>query len=64
MRLHQTQRTIRRGSFRNVKDLKGKFQQFVENYNPNAKAFVWTATADSILQKIERLCQVIYRTKH
>jgi putative transposase len=59
-----TQRAIRRGSFRNVKDLTSKIEQFVENYNPKAKAFVWTATADSILQKIERLCQVISGTQH
>lgn len=59
-----TQRAIRRGSFRNVKDLIGKIEHFVENYNPKAKPFVWTATADSILQKLENLCQVISGTQH
>jgi putative transposase len=59
-----TQRAIRRGTFRNVKDLVSKIERFVECYNPKAKPFVWSATADSILQKIERLCQVISGTQH
>ena len=59
-----TQRAIRRGSFRNVKDLIRKIEDFVDNYNPKANPFVWNATADSILHKIEKLCQVISGTKH
>ncbi len=59
-----TQRAIRRGSFRNVKDLIANIKRFVDNYNPKAKPFVWTATADSILDKISRLCQAISGTRH
>jgi len=59
-----TQQAIRRGSFRGVKDLVAKIDRFVDSYNPKAKPFVWTATADSILQKIERLCKYISGTKH
>jgi len=54
-----TQRAIRRGSFRSVKALIGNIERFVEHYNPKSKPSVWTATAESILQKIERLCKVI-----
>ena len=57
-----TQKAIRRGTFRSVKELKDKIQLFVDNYNPSSKPFMWTATADSILAKIERLCQRIYGT--
>jgi len=57
-----TQKAIRRGTFRSVKDLKDKIQLFVDNYNPSSKPFMWTATADSILAKIERLCQRISGT--
>jgi len=57
-----TQRAIRRGSFRSVRDLIAHIDRFVRDYNPKAKPFVWTATADSILEKIQRLCQVIYGT--
>ena len=59
-----TQRAIRRGSFRSVRDLVNTINQFVQGYNAHADPFVWTATADSILQKIERLCQVISGTRH
>jgi putative transposase len=59
-----TQRAIRRGSFRKVKDLIASIQRFVDNYNPKAKPFAWTATADSILEKISRLCQAISGTRH
>jgi len=59
-----TQRAIRRGSFRSVKELTAKIDQFVANYNKNAKPFQWVATADSILAKIERLCRRISGTEH
>jgi putative transposase len=59
-----TQKAIRRGSFRRVKDLVANIERFVENYNPKSKPFVWTATADSILGKIQRLCQSIAGTEH
>ena len=54
-----TQRAIRRGSFRSVKELVQKIDDFVQHYNRKQRPFVWTATADSILQKIARLCSRI-----
>lgn len=59
-----TQKAIRRGSFRSVRDLTANIERFVINYNPKAKPFVWTATADSILNKIQRLCHAISGTQH
>jgi transposase len=59
-----TQRAIRRGSFRSVKDLIEKIDHFVRNYNRSHRPFAWTATADSILQKIARLCSRISGTEH
>ena len=50
-----TQQAIRRGSFSSVKQLVNKIEQFVANYNANTSPFVWTATAESILNKVERL---------
>ena len=49
-----TQKAIRRGSFSSVAQLKEKILRFTDNYNPGAHPFLWTATADSILQKIQR----------
>jgi transposase len=57
-----TQRAIRRGTFRSVKALIEKIEQFVAQYNPTSHPFVWTATADSILEKVRRLCQRISET--
>jgi hypothetical protein len=54
-----TQRAIRRGSFSSVKELVQKIDAFVQHYNRTYRPFVWTATADSILQKIARLCSRI-----
>jgi len=59
-----TQQAIRRGSFRSVKDLTAKINQFVQHYNRNCRPFAWTATADSILQKLARLCSRISGTAH
>jgi putative transposase len=59
-----TQRAIRRGTFRSVKDLIDNIKLFAEHYNKNSKPFMWTATADSILAKIERLCKGIAGTIH
>lgn len=59
-----TQRAIRRGSFSSVKDLVQKIDQFVQNYNRTHRPFIWTATPDSILQKIARLCSRISGTAH
>ncbi len=59
-----TQRALKRNSFKTVTELTRKIDSFVEQYNAHSRPFVWTATADSILQKIERLCKVICGTPH
>jgi putative transposase len=59
-----TQKAIRRGSFTSVKELVANIDNYVTHYNRHPKPFMWTATADSILAKIERLCQAISETRH
>jgi len=59
-----TQRAIRRGTFRSVRDLVAKIERFVQRYNRRCQPFVWTATPDSILEKIERLCKAVAGTGH
>jgi putative transposase len=53
-----------RGTFSSVKDLVEKIDHYVQNSNRRAQPFVWTATADSIFAKVERLCERIYGTAH
>ena len=57
-----TGKAIRRGSFASVKELVNKIDHFVAHYNQNCKPFTWTATADSILAKLNRLCERISGT--
>ncbi len=59
-----TQRAIRRGTFRSVRDLRKKIEIFVDHYTRRCQPFAWTATPDSILEKLERLCQAIAGTGH
>jgi len=59
-----TQRAIRRGSFRSVKELIHKIDEFVSAYNEDARPFMWHATADSIFEKLGRLCERISGTAH
>ena len=59
-----TQKAIRRGSFRSTKQLIEKIDQFVKNYNSKTKPFIWTATADSILAKVNRVFKSISGTQH
>jgi len=59
-----TQRAIRRGTFRNVKALIAKIEEFVSQYNRASHPFAWTATAESIIEKVRRLCQRISGTGH
>src|ERR1700687_814524 len=59
-----TQKAIRRGTFGSVKELVAKIESFVHRYNAEARPFSWTATPDSILEKIQRLCERISGTQH
>ena len=59
-----TQKAIRRGTFRSVPELVQKIDQFVHSSNTQARPFVWTATADSIFAKLQRLCERIPGTGH
>jgi putative transposase len=54
-----TQRAIRRGSFKNVRQLIKQIDDFVTHYNSKTCPFIWTATADSILEKISRIRSII-----
>ena len=59
-----TQKAIRRSSFHNVGELTRKVNAFVEHYNARARTFMWVATAESILAKIQRFRKAISRTLH
>jgi len=49
-----TDKRIRRGVFHNVEELIGAIMDYIEHHNDNPQSFVWTAKAETILQKIRR----------
>ena len=49
-----TEKTIRRGSFVSVPDLKQAIEEFSRAWNQNPKPFIWTASVGKIIEKIER----------
>ena len=58
-----TDRMIRRGTFRSVAELERAIYQWLANWNAEPTAFVWTATADIILDKVRR-CKELAGTAH
>lgn len=54
--------TIRRGSFRSVRDLNAKIRAFIDGWNERCHPFIWTKTADEILKKVNR--QTTSNTDH
>ena len=49
-----TDKAIRRGVFRSVPDLIAAIEEYLRVHNEDPKPFVWTATAESILEKVRR----------
>ena len=58
-----TAKRIRRGVFRSVADLIAAIHEYLQVYNEEPKPFVWTASVESILQKVGR-CKAILETLH
>lgn len=52
-----TNRRIRRGIFRSVKELESAIREYIAVHNEDPKPFVWTRTADQILDSIARFAQ-------
>jgi len=49
-----TDKAIRRGVFTSVPDLIAAIESYLNAHNTNPKPFVWTATAEDILAKVQR----------
>lgn len=52
-----TERQIRRGVHRSVKELENAVFAFIDNHNEAPRPFRWTKSADDILQSIARYCR-------
>ena len=51
-----TNKKLRRGAHRSVYQLNGDIRAWIKTWNENPRPFVWTKTADQILESIARYC--------
>src|ERR1019366_8964475 len=58
-----TDKAIRRGVFYSVPDLIAAIEQYLDTHNEDPQPFIWTASADSIIEKVAR-CKAVYETLH
>ena len=59
-----TEKQLRRGVHRSTRELETAIRQYIEVTNGHAKPFVWTKTADQILDSIARFCHRISNSGH
>src|SRR6202012_3193127 len=52
-----TEQRIRRGVFKSVDELIAAIDDYIATNNQNPKPFVWTATAELILDRVSILCK-------
>lgn len=58
-----TGKRIRRGVFVSVDDLKAAIDEFLRTWNANPRPFIWTATVESIAEKLSRCKQTLEKIK-
>lgn len=59
-----TTKKLRRGAHRSVRELNADIRAWIQTWNGDPKPFVWTKTADQILESIARYCQRINDSRH
>lgn len=52
-----TERRIRRGAFRSVAELEQAIEEYLRTHNEHPRPFVWTKSADLILNKVRKLAE-------
>ena len=59
-----TQKQIRRGTHRSTHELETAIRKYLDAYNQVPQPFVWTKTADEILESVARFCRRISNSGH
>jgi transposase len=59
-----TTKLLKRGAHRSVGALNADIRAWIETWNDNPRPFVWTKTADQILDSIARYCERINVSRH
>ena len=52
-----TEKQIRRGVHRSTRELEHAIRSFIDHHNQHPKPFVWTKSADQILDSVARFCK-------
>lgn len=59
-----TNRKLRRSAHRSVTELERDIRQWINEWNKDPKPFIWTKTADQILDTLAAYCQRISDSGH
>src|SRR5215469_279972 len=59
-----TEKQLRRGAHRSTRELEDAIRSYLDLSNRNPKAFIWTKTADQILESLGRFCKRISNSGH
>jgi transposase len=59
-----TNRKLRRGAHRSVRELNSDIRDWIETWNDDPRPFVWTKTADQILETLSAYLQRIHDSRH
>jgi transposase len=59
-----TNKLLRRAAHRTVRQLNADIRAWIDTWNDDPRPFVWTKTADEILDSIARYCQRINDSRH
>jgi transposase len=59
-----TNRKLRRSAHHSVRELTADIQAWIDAWNANPRPFVWTKTADEILESIAKYLQLINDSRH
>ena len=59
-----TTKKLQRGTHRSVRALNADIRAWIESWNDNPRPYVWTKTADQILDSITRYCTRINDSRH
>jgi transposase len=59
-----TTKLLRRGKHRSVRALNADIRRWIESWNEDPRPYVWTKTAEQILESIRRYCERINAAAH
>ena len=59
-----TTKKLQRGTHRSVRELNNDIRNWIATWNDNPRPYVWTKTADQILESIARYCTRINDSRH